>query len=188
MSDADVHAARFTGYDVVRILLGLVLLTAAGLKGHQLATEPILATGVLHSRWFLVGLVEFELCFALWLLAGTTPRLAWRAAVLCFGAFACMSAYMGISGEGSCGCFGRVAVNPWHTFTLDVTLVGVLLLYPPGKTTSGSKRPWRLPVWACASAALLVGLPGAYVMSSCYGLSPVADGVAQGQGAEKGQD
>jgi hypothetical protein len=57
------------GYDVVRVVLGLVLLTAAALKGYQLATEPIVGWGFLNSRWFLIGVVDFELFFGLWLLA-----------------------------------------------------------------------------------------------------------------------
>ncbi len=79
------------GYDVVRIGLGVLLLTAAALKGHQLATEPVAETGLLTSRWFLIGVVEFELFFGLWLLAGLYPKWTWRATLLCFGGFACVA-------------------------------------------------------------------------------------------------
>ncbi len=63
-----VRVTVATGYDLVRIVLGLVRLAAAVLKGHQLATEPVAGTGLLDSRWFLIGVVEFELFFGLWLL------------------------------------------------------------------------------------------------------------------------
>jgi len=62
-----IQARRVAGYDVVCVVLGLVLLTAAALKGSQLATEPIVGWGVLNSRWFLIGVVQFELFFGLWL-------------------------------------------------------------------------------------------------------------------------
>lgn len=62
-----------TPHDVVRVVLASVLLLAAGLKGHQLATEPVLGTGILDSRWFLIALVEFELFFGLWLLGNLWP-------------------------------------------------------------------------------------------------------------------
>ena len=41
MHDAASHwrGVRIAGYDVVRIVLGLVLLSAAALKGHQLLRE-----------------------------------------------------------------------------------------------------------------------------------------------------
>jgi len=69
-----VRASTLAGYDVVRILLGVILLTAAALKGYQLATEPVREIGLLNSRWFLIGVVEFEPFFGLWLLAGLYPK------------------------------------------------------------------------------------------------------------------
>jgi hypothetical protein len=41
---------RLTGSDVVRVVLGFLLLVAAGLKAHQLATEPLAATALLDCR------------------------------------------------------------------------------------------------------------------------------------------
>ncbi len=67
-----------SGYGVVRVALGLLLLTAAGLKGYQLATEPVAEDGLLTSRWFLIAVVEFELTFSLWLLSGSYPQWACR--------------------------------------------------------------------------------------------------------------
>lgn len=68
------RAGKATGYDVVRMLLGLLLVTAAALNAHQLASEPAVGTGLLDSRWFLIGVVEFELLFAVWLCGGLAPR------------------------------------------------------------------------------------------------------------------
>ena len=93
-----------TGYDVVRVLLGLLLLTAAALKGLQLATEPVANTSLLTSRWFLVIQVEFEFLFGLWLLSGLRPRATRLLAVALFGAFAAIAAYKGVTGAASCGC------------------------------------------------------------------------------------
>ncbi len=58
---------RIARYEYVRIVLALVLLVAAALKGHQLATSPMMGDGVFESRWVLIGTVEFELFFGLWL-------------------------------------------------------------------------------------------------------------------------
>ncbi len=49
---------RVADYDVVRVLWGLILLTAAGLKGYQLATDPVVGNSLLNSRWFLMATVE----------------------------------------------------------------------------------------------------------------------------------
>jgi hypothetical protein len=121
-------ARGWSGYDVVRIVLGVLLLSAAGLKAHQLATEPVLSTGLLDSRWLLMATVEFELLFGLWLLGNIWPKPTWAAALACFGLFTCVSLYKALSGYATCGCFGRVSVNPWYTATLDLS--GGVLAFP----------------------------------------------------------
>lgn len=122
---------RLTGYDAVRVAVGVLLLTAAGLKAHQLATEPILGTGLLDSRWLLMATVEFELFFGLWLLVNIWPKPTWTAAVACFGLFAGVSLYKVLSGEASCGCFGQVQVIPWYTLMGDATAVALLAAFRP---------------------------------------------------------
>jgi len=117
-----------SGFDLLRLILGLILLLAAGLKAHQLATDPLVTLAprpsalaplpaslapLLHSRPCLIGVVECELLFGLVLLSGILPRLTWALSLLCFGGFALISLYKGISGDATCGCFGRVPVNPW---------------------------------------------------------------------------
>ncbi len=113
---------RLTPYGVIRMTLGLILLSAAALKGHQLATEPVAGTGLLTSRWFLIGVVEFELFFGLWLWFGVYPRRTWQVALLCFGTFGCVTLYKALSGEVTCGCFGRVRVDPRITFPVDLAM------------------------------------------------------------------
>ena len=143
MHDVACHSrgVRIAGYDVVRIVLGLILLTAAALKGHQLATEPVAETSLFTSRWFLIGVVEFELFFGLWLLSGLYPRRTWQAALVCFSAFACVSLYKALSGEASCGCFGRVPVNPWYTLVLDLAAVAALTSRRPARRAATSPLP-----------------------------------------------
>jgi hypothetical protein len=128
---AGSHRGKIAGYDVVRIGLGLVLLLAAALEAHQLATEPVMGAGILRSRVFLIGVVEFELFFGLWLLAGIYARLTWVAAVACFALFAAVALWKALSGEASCGCFGRVPVNPWYTFGMDTFFVAALFYFRP---------------------------------------------------------
>ena len=51
---------RVAGYDVLRIVLGSILIVAAGLKCYQLGSGPVAESGLLTSRWFLILVVEFE--------------------------------------------------------------------------------------------------------------------------------
>jgi len=158
-----------SGYDVLRILLALLLLAAGGLKAHQLATEPVTGTGLLDSRWLLMATVEFELFFAVWLLSGTLPRLTCCAMLGLFGLFTCISLYKAISGHATCGCFGRVQVNPWYTATLDVSIVLSLLRWrPKGQEPLFSINVRHLParMTGVLAAWLLVALPVAFAMGS----------------------
>ena len=177
---ANAEATPFNeGYRVISFAVALVLLVAAVLKGYQLATEPMLGPGLLDSRWLLIGVVEFELFFGLWLLAGIWPRLTWVAALGCFTLFTCVSLYKALSGYATCGCFGRVPVNPWYTSTLDLAIVLSLLRWrPKGRESlrggwswssscengaiplSGKRAAMVLAVW------LLVGLPTGLAMAA----------------------
>ena len=71
----------------------------------------------------LTGTVEFELFFGLWLLANPWPRVGWVAALACFCIFGCVSLCKALSGYNTCGCFGRIVVNPFITATLDWVVV-----------------------------------------------------------------
>ncbi|HYW80399.1 MAG TPA: hypothetical protein VE890_12515 [Thermoguttaceae bacterium] len=78
---------RLAGCDIVRVALGLLLLVAAGLKGYELATSPVAGTSLLDSRWFLIGLVEFEFVFGPWLLVRGEPALLRVARAVANGVF-----------------------------------------------------------------------------------------------------
>lgn len=147
--------------DLIRVVPAAIVLAAAGMKGHQLTMRPVLETGLFDSRWFLVALAECEFCLALWLLSAKSRKLTWTASLGCFVAFAGVSAYKGVSGELSCGCFGALQVAPWFTFVLDVTVVLALLAFRP---RPAQYETWRLSPAAAVTVALLVGLPGVWLM------------------------
>jgi hypothetical protein len=168
----------------VRAALGSLLLVAAGLKGYQLATEPVLEPGLFESRWFLIAVVEFELFFGLWLLSGVFPKATWAAALACFAVFAGVSLYKALSGHATCGCFGKVPVNPWYTAALDISVVlslarwrptGTVPIFaahsspPPRRVGFAAKMglsPLAVRTLAVAAIWLFVGVPAAVAMAS----------------------
>lgn len=155
-----------TPWDALRWTLGLLLLLAATLKTHQLASEPFLTDDAFGSRWPLIALVEFEFFLGLWLIAGVFPKWSWWAAFCCFSVFGIVSLYKALSGATSCGCFGDVPVSPWHTLLLDSAAVGSLLYWRPklyGQSVTGV-LPNRA-AGALAIAWLLVGLPAGAAMA-----------------------
>jgi hypothetical protein len=215
-----------SGYDVLRLVMALLLLTAAGLKCHELATQPIIGKTWLDSRWLLMAAVEFELAFGLWLLFGNCswsplppgegkgegrlPRLTWAAALATFSLFTLVSLYKALSGYVTCGCFGRVAVNPWFTTALDFTIVLCLLRWrsmlpsPSGRGAEGegaiSMSPLplgegqgegasRIPPFILQHSAftvcclwLLLGVPAAYAMGSYTSATLTEGGLIVGDG------
>ena len=74
-----------------------------------------------------------ELAIGIWLLSGLLKKAAWLAAISCFSLFSMITLYKGITGAESCGCFGKVHVNPWITlFAIDLPAVIALALFRPG--------------------------------------------------------
>lgn len=131
LMEEQITATQTRGWMTVRLFVTAVLLIAAGLKAHQLATTPSLGDDLLEARWFNVFVVEFEILFGIWLLFGLLPKLTWLASVGLFSIFATVSAFKGITGEASCGCFGEVAINPWITAEFDLGVVGMLVWARP---------------------------------------------------------
>jgi thiol-disulfide isomerase/thioredoxin len=123
---------RSSASEIVLKVLGLLLLTAAVLKGHELLTVPVANKDLWSWRPFLIFQVEFELALGIWLLSGLFKRLAWLAALTCFSLFCCVTLYKGLTGAASCGCFGRIHVNPWITLAaMDLPAVVALSLFHP---------------------------------------------------------
>jgi thiol-disulfide isomerase/thioredoxin len=119
---------------IITVVTGLVLIVAAVLKIHQLLTEPIISKGFWESWLFFVFQIPLELGLGIWLVSGLFRKAAWMIAVLAFGMFILVTLQKGLAGAESCGCFGRVKVNPWITFSvIDIPLfLGLVIFRPKG--------------------------------------------------------
>ncbi|MFC1738696.1 MauE/DoxX family redox-associated membrane protein [Planctomycetota bacterium] len=117
---------------IVMTVVGAVLLIATILKAHQLLTEPILSKGFWESWEFFLIQIPLELGLAIWLMCGLFRKAGWLIAVFAFGIFIGVTLHKGIIGVESCGCFGRVHVDPWITlFSLDIPIFLALLVFRP---------------------------------------------------------
>ena len=123
---------KLSANNIVLKILGLLLLTAAVLKGHELLTTPMANADIWTNRNFMIFQVEFELALGIWLLSGLFKRAAWLVTLGCFVLFFGVTLYKGITGAASCGCFGNVHVNPWITlFAIDLPAVVLLAIFRP---------------------------------------------------------
>jgi hypothetical protein len=132
------------GFVVVRWLLGMLLLAAAALKVAGLGVAAVGPIGIFSSPAFQVGVVGFEVFLALWLLSGRNLIGSWLMALGAFVAFAGVNLYLAWIGQASCGCFGRLSVNPWYVLGLDVGILVALV----------AARPDLGPLWANPRAAV----------------------------------
>jgi hypothetical protein len=137
--------------------LGLLLLTAAILKGYELATGPVAEKDLLTSRWFLILAVEFELVLGLSLISGLWKRTTWWVALACFVGFACISSYKVLLGEANCGCFGRILIDPRLALAIDLFAIAGLVCCAPKAAALSTAQPIRK---VCTVGALAVVLGG----------------------------
>lgn len=119
---------------IITVVTGLVLIVTASLKIHQLLTEPIISKGFWESWLFFVVQIPLELGLGIWLVSGLFRKAAWMIAVFAFGLFILVTLQKGLAGAESCGCFGRVKVNPWITFSvIDIPIfLGLVIFRPKG--------------------------------------------------------
>lgn len=165
-------------YDYVRVGLGLLLLTAAALKGHEVMSGPVLGKGLLGWRPVVIAAVEFEIVLGLCLISGVWRRQVWGVSVVCFVLFSWITAYKAILGEGTCGCFGRVDVDPRYTLMLDIGCLAALVVFRPGEDVGGVTRRKKLVVGV---VAMVVGIPGGIAMAR-YRPAVLGDGGQISQG------
>jgi len=115
---------RETGFLIVRLALGVILLTAAGLKLADDGSGA--ASAFAHPLWRRT-LIEVEAFLGGWLLLGLAPRVLRLVTLLFFTVLAGASLYMGSIGQPSCGCWGdKVHIPPLGMFAADLFLVAGL--------------------------------------------------------------
>ncbi len=106
----------------VRVLLGVVLLVAALLKGHLLMGRAEMWTW----SWDAAE-VFFEIGASVWLFSMKWPSGTWWGTLGCFGCFGAVATTKLLAGDSNCGCFGSVPTPPWVALGIDVLAIALLL-------------------------------------------------------------
>jgi hypothetical protein len=163
-------APRGAGWGVlfVRVALGALLLTAAGLKAHGLMVDPFSEDSFFSSPRLHLATIELEVLLALWLFSGWAMGTAWLIAFAFFASSGSISLYLALDGQSSCGCFGRIAVNPWWTFFLDMTAMAGLVAWRPARVSeivAGTAKLRGGMSTALGAAVMLVLIAGGFQLS-----------------------
>lgn len=143
---------------------GTLLLIAAGLKIWGLGVDPVGRIAWFSLPEVQLAIVICEIALGIWLWSGANPIASWITALATFVAFAGIAAYMGVIGQSSCGCFGRLSPSPWIAFTLDLAMIALLGIGRPNWSELG-ERPWRTMAVRC-----LPGIYGALAVAAIAGV------------------
>lgn len=154
---------RHFSYSLVSRVLAALLAAAAVLKLKGLAVDPVGRMGLFTVPAFQVGVIEFEIFLAAWLLWGRLPIGSWTMALIVFTIFAGVSAYQVWIGQASCGCFGSLSVNPWYAFGIDLAVLLALILGRPN-LMSARQQPRKI-LTNCLP--VLYGVTGAATVLAC---------------------
>ena len=172
-------AGRFRrrGWVAVRLVLGVLLLTAAGLKlaGQNVSAVP--QVGWYAQPWVQLAAAEWELVLGLWLISSAYPFGSWLAAIGTFLTFSVVSGYLGWMGVASCGCFGAIQASPWHAFVVDLTAVTMLAVARP----AGTEQPQSRPLVVVVGGMLLILITTIAIGSAIYGSPQAAFAYLRGE-------
>lgn len=183
-ASADAFAGRHRLWRFCRAGLGGVLILASVLKAHELATAPTLGPGLLQQRWLLLCLIELELVFGGWLLVSRGGRRTWVLTTVLWSVFFLTAVYEALSGADSCGCFGRVRIDPWYTAAFDA-IVLVFLPFCRPDPPPASDAPARHVVRRWCVVATLAAAGAAFSIwnvAHVAGARSVADGLVVADG------
>lgn len=140
-------------FTLIRIVLGVLLLTAAGFKMYGWSVSTVPPVGWFSAPGVQAAAIGWEILLGAWLLCGVAPFGSWLASIGTFTLLAGISGYLGWIGQATCGCFGTIKASPWHAFAVDVAALGFLAVGRPR---------WELINTVQAGGLLRVVTPVAY--------------------------
>jgi hypothetical protein len=154
-------------FDLLRTVLGVVLLTAAALKWHALALRPQILGNTLSAASFGLAVVTVELLLGAWLISGAYQTRAHSFAIFWFAALCGLSLVKAAAGDETCDCLGTFQVAPFAMVFFDLAAVGLLCRFIPRAIEAGTARLRRsrgtLWIWA---TLLAITPSGAYAFTT----------------------
>ncbi len=166
----------------VSIALGSLLIVAASLKIAGGNVSPLPGVGWLSLPGVQLTVVVLELLIGVGLIFDIAKPLNWLAAVLLFGMFSVVSAYLGLIGQANCGCFGTIEASPWTAFAVDLLAVTALVIVRPRRESWQSLRNSnriRTTSKLLGGAALVMAV---LALGSSYAFGSLAAAVAKLRG------
>lgn len=149
-------SAKRTASRAIDYFVGTILIASAVLKAVSPAESATLAAAYGLPTWTSLLLIQLEVVLGVLLLTGIAGGIGRKVALLAFLLFACFSAYRGLAGYETCGCFGAIVIHPWITFTIDVFLISLLAWNVRQPVAAPRTSQWR-PALAFVAWLIIAG-------------------------------
>lgn len=115
----------------LRCSVSALLLASAAMKVDALLTRPIGASALAVPAWMLDAAIALEVFIGVWLALKPFSGKNWAASTVTFFVFSQVSLYSALQGGEVCGCFGALAISPWLTFFVDLSILAALVSCAP---------------------------------------------------------
>lgn len=122
----------------------------------------------LSPRIYAAG-VLLEAILGAWLLLGIAPAWSWAITLGFFGLLGTLSLRLGLLGQTSCGCLGKLTLSPWWAFAFDVAATLALLRWRPPFLASGLRAGLPIIFFGAVGFLMVIG-----TLSSWHGSVPAA--------------
>jgi len=132
------------------------LVAASYLKIYQLTVDPFYRLPFIGSRWMTLGIAQVELLIGLWLISGVGWRWAKWVGIVSYGILAAVSFVQVLNGAESCGCFGRLKIDPSYMLAFDVLALFILTLWRPAMFCLLHRTKLSIRSKAIATASILL--------------------------------
>lgn len=116
---------------LILVIIAALVSIAAAFKLYAEIVDAPSVGGFFSRHAFNVLVINLEFLLALWIISTVTPSLCWLTTVTVFLCFAAVSLYQALTGQSSCGCFGKIPIHPWISFSLDLFVLAMLVLSKP---------------------------------------------------------
>src|SRR5438552_3154172 len=128
-----VSFSRVRTGNLVPGVIGLALLSAGALKVFQETTDPAASVAASGHTWRLlhIVLIELEVALGLWLVSGYRGNFVRWVAFVVFCCFIGVNALKVVNGEDSCGCAGKITIDPLYVLIFDLFALWALLSWRP---------------------------------------------------------
>jgi len=149
----------------IMFVVGLMLIAAGVLEGHECLSVPYACAVSRIPSWLKIAWAELEFAVGIWLVSGYAARLGRWIAMSFFTCFAIYNVHQIYVAAPSCDGLGRFQFDPHFVLALDVVVLSALALVTPRNVVESAVIKANLTKQraSCRKAAFLLVATGLFL-------------------------